>query len=38
MIRMIRPTANQTLCFSTNGIVEPRLATPDEIDTATVST
>ncbi len=32
----IAPTANHTLCFSTNGIVDPRLATPDEIDTATV--
>ncbi len=34
----MKPTANQTLCSSTNGKMEPRLATAEAIDTATVST
>ena len=35
---MMIPTANHTLCLSTKGIVEPRFATAEEIDTATVRT
>ena len=34
----MRPTANQTECSSTMGMVEPRFSTADEIDTATVRT
>ena len=37
MITM-NPTANQTLCISTNGMIDPRFATAAEIDTATVRT
>lgn len=32
------PTAQSTLCSTTNGIAEPRFSMPDAIDTATVRT
>jgi hypothetical protein len=31
-------TAQKTLFSTTNGIAEPRFSTPEEMDTATVST
>jgi hypothetical protein len=32
------PTAIATLCSATNGATEPRFATPEDTDTATVRT
>ncbi len=34
----ITATAHSTLCWTTNGIAEPRFSMPEEIDTATVIT
>lgn len=31
-------TAHRVLCSTTNGIAEPRFSTPEEMETATVST